>query len=86
MQDFIYNFYTHYERYKMKTRPMFFPYFKYNGYMVPIDEHTLEYFIEEMEKIFSKEEEISAKYSPKTIATFKQIIAIISKINMKEFE
>lgn len=44
MQDLIFNFYTHYETYKMKTRPMFFPYFKYNDYMVPIDENTMEFF------------------------------------------
>lgn len=85
MQDLIYKFYTHYETYKMKTRPMFFPYFKYNGYMVPIDENTLEYFIKEMEKVFDSEEEI-VKYNPKTVATFKKIIAIISQVNIKEFE
>lgn len=87
MQDLIFDFYTHYETYKMKTRPMFFPYFKYNGYMVPIDENTLEHFLKEMEKVFSSDEkEIDNKYNSKTIATFKKIVAILSHVNIKEFE
>ncbi len=87
MQDLIFDFYTHYETYKMKTRPMFFPYFKYNGYMVPIDENTMEHFLKKMESIFAiDEKELEIKYNRKTINTFKKIITILSHVNIKEFE
>lgn len=84
MEDTIFLFYKHFNTFKGQKRSIFFPSIKYENYFVPIDENTLELFLQKIEHVYRYEDIYNC--NPKTFKLFDKIVDAIYNVNIHEFE